>query len=146
MNAEAPSKPSQPQPGSAAVAAGAATAVAQRRGFGQIIQASPLGTFGRWYARVQQARPLTTQLCSSIIIYLFGDLSAQLFFPPEIPVPVEESGSGGSTAKAGQPQEYMEGPYDPWRTLRHLAVGATSSIPSYKWYVGGGTNAFGIFS
>ncbi|KAJ5247443.1 hypothetical protein N7468_002426 [Penicillium chermesinum] len=120
-----------PQPTPAGVAAGAATTVVQRRGFGDLVKATPLGTFGRWYARAQQARPYTTQLCSSVIIYLFGDLSAQMFFPPEIPVPAEE----GQQLEPGQPQEYMEGSYDPWRTLRHLCVGATSSIPSYKWFM-----------
>ena len=59
------------------------------------------------YAKSQRENPLATQLCSSIIVYLCGDLSAQ----------------------------YIQGDdYDPWRTARNLVIGAISSIPSYKWF------------
>lgn len=58
------------------------------------------------FARTQQKRPYATQVGSSIIIWGCGDLLAQNF--------------GGAD-------------YDPWRTLRHLTIGITVSIPGYIW-------------
>jgi hypothetical protein len=84
--------------------------------------AGPIGKAGRWYARAQERKPYATQLWSSIIIYLCGDLSAQMLFPAEVPASDEEGEE--ETVPAG---------YDPYRTLRHLCVGVGSSIPSYKW-------------
>ena len=66
----------------------------------------PLTRAAEAYARAQRARPYTTQLCSSLIIYLAADMSAQ-------------SMSGTD--------------YAPERTVRSLIIGAISSIPSYKW-------------
>jgi len=61
------------------------------------------------YARSQRKRPLTTQFITSLAIYSCADLSAQ----------------------------HMSGKdYNPERTMRSLIIGAISSIPSYKWYVG----------
>lgn len=60
------------------------------------------------YGRAQRKRPYVSQLCSSVVIYLCGDLSAQYI--------------GGED-------------YDPLRTLRNMTIGAISSIPSYNWYV-----------
>ena len=59
------------------------------------------------YGRTQKKRPWATQLASSLVIYLCGDLTAQK--------------TGGED-------------YSPWRTVRHLTVGAISSIPAYSWY------------
>lgn len=163
-NANAPSKPSQsnspssspPQssappasssqsagPGTAATASGAATtptaanAVVRPRGIREIIRASPVGQLGRWYTRVQERKPYATQLYSSIIIYLCGDLSAQFLFPSEASPPAQSEGGDGKAtqAKIGEEKEERRGGYDPWRTVRHLIVGAGSSIPSYNWYV-----------
>ncbi len=58
------------------------------------------------YVQAQKKRPYTTQVASSLVIYLCGDLSAQKL--------------GGEE-------------YDPWRTLRNMTVGCISSIPSYRW-------------
>ena len=66
----------------------------------------PVSNFFRSFNRVQQRRPLTVQFCTSLTVYLCGDLLAQ-----EI---------GGER-------------YDPKRTMRMLAIGAISSIPGYKW-------------
>ncbi len=101
----------------------------------QIIQAGPVGRFGRSYSRFQEKRPYTTQICSSIVIYLFGDLSAQYFFPPEkASSPAQnKTTESGPQGKDGAAVEV--GGYDPWRTMRHLTVGIGSSIPSYNWYV-----------
>jgi hypothetical protein len=68
----------------------------------------PLTRAAEAYARAQRARPYTTQVCSSLVIYLAADISAQ-------------SMSGAE--------------YDPVRTGRSLIIGAVSSIPSYKWQV-----------
>ncbi|KAL5045347.1 hypothetical protein BDW71DRAFT_184137 [Aspergillus fruticulosus] len=103
------------------------------RSLRQIIQAGPLGRMGRSYSRFQEKRPYTTQVCSSIVIYLCGDLSAQFFFPPEnLPQKAMESGPKGEDNK-GVVEE--KGGYDPWRTMRHLTVGIGSSIPSYNWFM-----------
>jgi dihydroorotate dehydrogenase len=66
----------------------------------------PLTRTAQAYARAQRARPYTTQVCSSLVIYFAADISAQ-------------SISGAE--------------YDPARTGRSLIIGAISSIPSYKW-------------
>ncbi|KAL4909638.1 hypothetical protein BDW74DRAFT_143443 [Aspergillus multicolor] len=113
---------------------GAPPAVPARSGsrsLGQIIKASPLGRMGRSYSRFQEKRPYTTQICSSIVIYLCGDLSAQFFFPPE--APAQKSTGSGRESSEDAVQE--TGGYDPWRTLRHLTVGIGSSIPSYNWFM-----------
>lgn len=135
------SSPSHPPPNTAAAAAGAATTPAAanpaaRRGFRHIIQASPLGRFGRWYADVQARKPYTTQVWSSIVIYLCGDLSAQLLFPSEKPAPAKNDGDDSKTPaqlKDGDEKEVTHVGYDPLRTVRHLIVGTGSSIPSYIW-------------
>ncbi|THD00508.1 hypothetical protein EYZ11_000072 [Aspergillus tanneri] len=43
----------------------------------------------------------------------------------------EGSQSGKENADVG----ISRGGYDPWRTLRHLTVGAGSSIPAYNWFM-----------
>lgn len=68
----------------------------------------PLTRAAEAYARSQRKRPLTTQLCTSLVIYFASDLSAQRM--------------GGAD-------------YDPVRTLRSLTIGGISSIPSYKWFI-----------
>lgn len=130
-----------PQPSASAAAAGAATApnaataVIRSRGFKEIIKAGPIGKFGRWYSRAQQEKPYKVQVWSSLIIYLFGDLGAQLLFPEEKPIVKdnkdETKQSAGQKDEDGQPGFGSE--YNPWRTLRHLTIGATSSIPTYNW-------------
>lgn len=67
----------------------------------------PLTRAAEAYARAQRARPYTTQLCSSLVIYLAADVSAQSISGTE---------------------------YDPVRTGRALVIGAVVSIPSFKWY------------
>jgi hypothetical protein len=117
----------------ATAAAGAATTPV-RRGFREVIKAGPVGKFGRWYARAQERKPYTTQFWSSIVIYLCGDLSAQMLFPSEVPAPAIPDSEDGDVVARGDGGTVSAG-YDPLRTLRHLCVGAGSSIPSYKWYV-----------
>ncbi|KAJ5184351.1 Mpv17/PMP22 [Penicillium cf. griseofulvum] len=117
----------------ATAAAGAATTPV-RRGFREVIKAGPVGKFGRWYARAQERKPYTTQFWSSIVIYLCGDLSAQMLFPSEVPAPtIPDSEDGDVVARVDG--ETVSAGYDPLRTLRHLCVGAGSSIPSYKWFM-----------
>ncbi|KAJ5553616.1 hypothetical protein N7494_002994 [Penicillium frequentans] len=133
-----------PQPNTAAAAAGVAAApsptvaLTRSRRMGEIIKAGPIGRLGRRYARAQKERPYRTQLWSSIVIYLCGDLSAQLFFPPDQPAPANENRDESKTSaelKDGDGNEPGFGSsYDPWRTVRHLIVGAGSSIPSYNWF------------
>lgn len=70
----------------------------------------PLSKGFNAYIRAQKNRPYATQVASSLIIYLCGDLSAQTL--------------GGEE-------------YNPWRTLRNMTIGCISSIPSYRWYEAG---------
>ena len=129
------SPPPTPPPGSVASPAGGSTAPVPARSLREVIQAGPVGRLGRSYSRVQQRRPYTTQLCSSVVVYLCGDLSAQLLFPTEKPAQ-RQSETEPSTEKKGEEVDYGGGSsYDPWRTMRHLTVGVGSSIPSYNWYV-----------
>lgn len=67
----------------------------------------PVTRVAQAYGRSQRKRPYITQLCTSLVIYLCADCSAQ-----------QISGKD----------------YDPERTGRSLIIGAISSIPSYKWY------------
>ncbi|KAL3447743.1 hypothetical protein BJX65DRAFT_90653 [Aspergillus insuetus] len=70
--------------------------------------AQPATRFLTWYAHHQQQRPITTQLCSTPLIYCIGDLSAQLL---------------------------SNEPYDAYRSLRSLITGAVTSLPSYRWFL-----------
>lgn len=88
---------------------------------------------------MQEKRPYWTQLYSSIVVYLAGDLSAQFLFPSEGPVQEEDEAAKGEKAKDGDAGDSAGAEkgwvYEPLRTLRHLFIGMASSIPSYKWYV-----------
>ncbi|KAJ5361921.1 hypothetical protein N7541_002765 [Penicillium brevicompactum] len=122
---------SQPHASTPPQSVPAGGAVVRSRGLRNVIMAGPVGKFGRWYARAQDRKPYATQLWSSVIIYLCGDLSAQLMFPAE----VSASGKEGAEVEANEEeQETVTAGYDPYRTLRHLCVGIGSSIPSYKWF------------
>lgn len=59
---------------SSAPASGAARRLLSHSGIGPILEA---------YSKIQGQRPYTTQICTSIGIWLCGDLSAQFLFPPE---------------------------------------------------------------
>jgi hypothetical protein len=118
----------------AATAPGAANAMVRSKGLREIIKAGPLGRLGRWYSRVQERKPYATQFYSSIVIYLCGDLSAQLMFPSEAPPPAKSAEKDSKALEDGDVKEVSRGGgYDTWRTVRHLIVGAGSSIPSYNW-------------
>ena len=68
----------------------------------------PLSQAFSAYGRTQNRRPWATQLGTSLVVYLCGDLVAQ----------------------------QIDGePYNPWRTLRHLTIGSICSIPAYSWSV-----------
>ena len=59
------------------------------------------------YGRTQRKRPWATQVGTSLVIYLCGDMAAQNIGDED---------------------------YDPLRTARHLTIGAVCSIPAYSWY------------
>ena len=66
----------------------------------------PLSVAFTGYARAQKHNPWITQLGTSLVVYLCGDLTAQ----------------------------YIDGEeYNPFRTLRHLTIGGVMSIPAYTW-------------
>lgn len=67
----------------------------------------PLSKACNAYGRAQKRRTYATQLCTSVVMYFCGDLSAQTI--------------GGED-------------YNPWRTVRNVLIGGLSSIPSYNWY------------
>ncbi|KAL2042435.1 hypothetical protein N7G274_004927 [Stereocaulon virgatum] len=60
------------------------------------------------YGRTQKRRPWATQVGTSLIIYFCGDLAAQ---------------------------NIGDDDYNPWRTMRHLTIGAICSIPAYSWFM-----------
>lgn len=93
---------------------------------GRLLAHSGIGPVLQGYAKIQAQRPYTTQICTSIVIWLFGDLSAQFMFPPES----IDGENDRSLDKSQEPREY-----DPWRTARHLTVGIVASVPSYEWYI-----------
>ncbi|KAI9931944.1 hypothetical protein ASPWEDRAFT_40244 [Aspergillus wentii DTO 134E9] len=138
-NAHNQPKHAPPPSGTAASSAGAPTPPVSPapRSLGQRIQAGPVGRLGRSYTRIQERRPYATQVVSSIVIYLCGDLSAQFLFPSESSSPAREAkdGDGEREGVEGQEGQSILGGYDPWRTMRHLAVGVGSSIPTFKWFM-----------
>lgn len=72
----------------------------------------PLSEVFAGYARAQKERPWLTQVGTSLVVYLCGDLTAQ----------------------------YIDGEeYNPFRTLRHLTIGGIMSIPAYTWFMYLGT-------
>ncbi|EAW07448.1 Mpv17/PMP22 family protein [Aspergillus clavatus NRRL 1] len=133
---------SSPSVGPSPITASAAPTVPAfpvRRTVFQVIQAGPIGRLGQSYSRAQQRRPYTTQLISSVVIYLCGDLSAQLLFPSESPTPKSQASSETEPAPAEDGEEQTtsvsSGGYDPLRALRNLTVGVGSAIPTYKWFM-----------
>ena len=86
-----------------------------------------LRKIGAAFQREQARRPYVTQVWISLLIYLFGDLSAQLMFPTEREVRIKAG------TEDDEDEVVITDAYDPQRTLRHLTVGLVSSIPSYKW-------------
>ncbi|KAL5364704.1 hypothetical protein BJX96DRAFT_138203 [Aspergillus floccosus] len=118
-------------------AAPSSTPVIRSKSFRQIVLDGPIGRAGRSYARIQERRPYATQLWSTVVVYLCGDLSAQLLFPSEKKAPAKDASREDSQSESAQGSDsaVSEGGYDPFRTLRHLVVGAGSSIPSYNWFM-----------
>ncbi|GKZ33282.1 hypothetical protein AbraIFM66950_003122 [Aspergillus brasiliensis] len=76
-------QPTPTVPGPVASTAAAPGSVSASRALIQRIQAGPVGRVARAYARVQERRPYRTQVISTIVVYLCGDLGAQLLFPPD---------------------------------------------------------------
>ncbi|KUI68521.1 Protein SYM1 [Cytospora mali] len=72
------------------------------------LRLGPLTRSVQAYGRAQRKRPWITQLCTSLTIYFFADLSAQRINGKE---------------------------YDPERTCRSIIIGGISSIPSFEWFM-----------
>ncbi|VBB84493.1 Putative Protein SYM1 [Podospora comata] len=72
------------------------------------LRLGPLTRAAQAYGRTHQKRPYTTQILTSLFIFLCGDISAQSI--------------GGDEHDFG-------------RTARALFIGGTSSVPSYLWVV-----------
>ncbi|KAF1843885.1 uncharacterized protein K460DRAFT_287394 [Cucurbitaria berberidis CBS 394.84] len=91
----------------------------------------------RAYGRVQQRKPYTTQLVSSLVIYFVGDLVAQSITPQ----PVDGVGEKQEVDEdeKGWVQKWSDD-RDWARTGRALVIGGLSSIPSYKWFLWLGNN------
>ncbi|EEQ84221.1 hypothetical protein RJZ56_003270 [Blastomyces dermatitidis] len=111
------------------------------RSLKQIIQASPIGRAADFYSRMQSRRPYWTQLWCTLLIYLCGDLSAQLFVgdgggkdKDKTKEKVEKEGKGGANDEVER-EEGMMARYDPLRTVRHLTVGGLAAVPGYKWFM-----------
>jgi len=69
----------------------------------------------RHYTRLHKRRPYIVQLCSALLIYLLGDLSAQRI----------------TLSSSSDP----DAAYNPFQTARALTIGALSAIPSYRWFL-----------
>ncbi|BDD64343.1 hypothetical protein MAP00_009170 [Monascus purpureus] len=104
----------------------------------RIVKASPAGKLASMYARGQRERPYTMQVGSYILVYLCGDLSAQLLFPADSgddDKHDEEKKEDERAQDGNVSTQSAEVKYDPWRTFRHILVGIGSSIPTYKWFM-----------
>lgn len=80
------------------------------------------------YSRAQKNNPYATQIASFLVIWLTGDLSTQLLFPPEVTLADEST----PPERDGENTETYA-PYDITRTLRHLTIGALAAVPTYRW-------------
>ncbi|KPM46344.1 hypothetical protein AK830_g82 [Neonectria ditissima] len=99
----------------------------------QILRQSAVGRLAGSYAQVQARYPYRTQVCSILVVWLCGDLSAQLLFPAQ--TNQEQSEAKESTRLGGNHDRTPISSYDPGRTLRHLTVGVVASIPTFKWFM-----------
>ncbi|WEW54926.1 hypothetical protein PRK78_000353 [Emydomyces testavorans] len=110
---------------------------ASSRSLRQILKAGPLGKSVGWYSRQQRTRPYWTQMWSTLVIYLCGDLCAQLLVSDgEALEPEKQEDEEGLTAAAqGFQNTSPRLTYDPLRTARHLTVGAVACIPVYRWFM-----------
>jgi protein Mpv17 len=72
----------------------------------------------RAFTRSQHSHPYITQLVSSLVVYLLGDLSAQHISREILP--------NGTT---------KEFEWDPLRTLRALIIGGLAAVPGYNWFL-----------
>ena len=88
----------------------------------------------RAYGRVQQRRPYMTQLVSSLIIYFIGDCVAQSITQPEPSVQQEKTNEADQVDEKGWVQQWSDD-RDWSRTMRALAIGGLSAIPSYRWFL-----------
>jgi hypothetical protein len=127
--------PNPPPSNSPASLAASVSASSSTGGF---LARSGIGKSLGAYSQIQAKRPYTTQICTTIVIWLCGDLSAQFLFSSN-DVRDEEI---KSSTQCRETQKNLPGSqgYDPWRTARHLTVGIVASIPSYEWYVKGRLN------
>ena len=75
-----------------------------------------------------------TQLVSSLIIYFIGDCVAQSITGPEPSTQQEQANEADETDEKGWVQQWSDD-RDWSRTLRALAIGGLSAIPSYRWFL-----------
>jgi hypothetical protein len=121
--------------------AGAATAPlakATTRSLLEAIRSSPIGRLARLYARHQERRPYVTQLYTVLVVYLCGDLVAQLLFPTEgrDTIVSQQGNRHESQSALGDPDQSKKGffgEYDFLRTFRHVTTGVLFAIPAYEW-------------
>ncbi|KAF2101618.1 hypothetical protein NA57DRAFT_23397, partial [Rhizodiscina lignyota] len=94
----------------------------------------------RHYVNMNRRRPYVTQLTSTLIIWLLGDLSAQ-YVAYEPPAPGDaaavnsEDGEDETNTSSG-----FWAAYDPKRTARNLLIGGLASIPGYRYLLWLGEN------
>jgi dihydroorotate dehydrogenase len=95
----------------------------------------PLTRAAQAYARAQRKRPYTTQVCTSLFIYLCSD-STSGPLPPWFAI-LQWFAPDGQVLTAGAVSAQSIGgrDYDPIRTARSLLISSISSIPSYHWWV-----------
>lgn len=95
----------------------------------QTIKLATIDKIAKAYGRAQDRRPYLTQVLSTLVVYLCGDLTAQLLLAGD--------NNEAQEAQAGEEEEKHAAStstrYDPLRTIRHLSVGAVAALPVYKW-------------
>ncbi|EFR05060.1 hypothetical protein MGYG_09185, partial [Nannizzia gypsea CBS 118893] len=92
----------------------------------------PLGRALSWYGDKQKKRPYWTQFFSTVVIFLFSDLSAQLLVPW---VTQDNNNDSQDDAETQEEKLGILDRYDPLRTLRHVSIGGFVAIPSYTWFM-----------
>ncbi|OQD70785.1 hypothetical protein PENPOL_c001G09517 [Penicillium polonicum] len=121
-----PNPPPSNSPASPAASASASSST------GGLLARSGIGKSLGAYSQIQAKRPYTTQICTTIVVWLCGDLGAQFLFSSN---DVKDEEIKSSTQRGEIQKNLPSSHYDPWRTARHLTVGIVASIPSYEWFM-----------
>ncbi|KAI0489776.1 hypothetical protein F4859DRAFT_166552 [Xylaria cf. heliscus] len=100
------------------------------------LRLGPLTRMGQAYERARRTRPYTTQVISTLAIWLCADVASQSMGGGALSKSNDKGEDKGAVAvEHDDGTEEEHGRKHDWgRTARTLAIGGAISIPSYMWY------------